>query len=225
MAELLWGKSDFLYIADPIFSTHHRLKFEKSKAVIEEQRPGKRNRTLVYPFDQPVNYTNPSMCNEDYTYCLYTLYLWSPKIPFRIWRLGVQNVDKGWSRSLQDGDQEQGWQDRGLWHEVHRAWHLLDRPCRKLDGNRLLQVGVCDSTKPKNLFWQEALRFWGNLEGPIQNWGVGLLWRLRISRADEKRGDGGCRDDDNEKVWGRQGGLPLVGLLSCYTLPKHLTFF
>ena len=38
----------------------HRLKFAKKKAVIEEQRPGKRSRTLVYFFDQPVNYSNPS---------------------------------------------------------------------------------------------------------------------------------------------------------------------
>merc|ERR1712130_375578 len=36
-----------------------KLRFEKSKAVIEEQRPGKRSRTLAYYFDQPVNYTNP----------------------------------------------------------------------------------------------------------------------------------------------------------------------
>ena len=28
--------------------------------MIEEERPGKRRRILVYPFGQPVNYTNPS---------------------------------------------------------------------------------------------------------------------------------------------------------------------
>ena len=28
--------------------------------MIEEERPGKRRRILVYPFDQPVNHTNPS---------------------------------------------------------------------------------------------------------------------------------------------------------------------
>ena len=36
------------------------MRFEKNKAVIEEQRPGKRNRTLVYTFDELINYINPS---------------------------------------------------------------------------------------------------------------------------------------------------------------------
>jgi len=36
-----------------------KLRFEENKAVIEEERPGKRRRILVYPFDQPVNHTNP----------------------------------------------------------------------------------------------------------------------------------------------------------------------
>ena len=36
------------------------MRFEENKAVIEEERPGKRRRILVYPFDQPVNHTNPS---------------------------------------------------------------------------------------------------------------------------------------------------------------------
>ena len=39
---------------------YYRVRFEKNKAVIEEQRPGKRNRTLVYTFDEPINYINPS---------------------------------------------------------------------------------------------------------------------------------------------------------------------
>ena len=35
-----------------------RLKVEKKKAVMEERMPGGKSKTVVYPFDEAVNYTN-----------------------------------------------------------------------------------------------------------------------------------------------------------------------
>ena len=35
-----------------------RLKVENKKAVMEERMPGGKTKTVVYPFDEAINYTN-----------------------------------------------------------------------------------------------------------------------------------------------------------------------